>query len=110
VLEKFFNYYWPGNIRELKNVMKRAVLLEKSEMLGVENLPDEIKYPGDFGHAPVEENNEGVALRDVTEKKEKEMILRTLEQVKYNKSKAARILNIDRKTLYNKIKQFNIDV
>lgn len=109
-LNKFHDYSWPGNIRELKNVLKRAVLLEKNESLGVENLPDEIRFPNNYNlqHSP--EDDDGIALRTITEKKEKEMILRTLEQVKYNKSKAARILNIDRKTLYNKIKQFNIEV
>lgn len=110
VIEKFLNYLWPGNIRELKNVLKRAVLLEKNKALGVANLPDEIRYPSEANTPHTPEDDEGIALRTVTEKKEKEMILRTLEQVKYNKSKAARILNIDRKTLYNKIKQFNIEV
>ncbi len=110
VIDKFLNYSWPGNIRELKNVLKRAVLLEKNPSLGAANLPDEIRYPMEVDSPQSVEDDEGIALRTVTEKKEKEMILRTLEQVKYNKSKAARILNIDRKTLYNKIKQFNIEV
>ena len=110
VIDKFLNYSWPGNIRELKNVLKRAVLLEKNYSLGAANLPDEIRYPVETDSPPSMEDDHGIALRTVTEKKEKEMILRTLEQVKYNKSKAARILNIDRKTLYNKIKQFNIEV
>ncbi|MDN5200503.1 sigma-54 dependent transcriptional regulator [Fulvivirgaceae bacterium BMA10] len=110
VIDKFNNYSWPGNIRELKNVVKRSVLLEQSDLLTSENLPDEIKFPStdhDLGTDDTE--TDGKALREVTEKKEKEMILRTLEQVKYNKSKAARILNIDRKTLYNKLKQYDIE-
>ncbi len=110
VLDKFLGYSWPGNIRELKNVLKRAVLLEKNNVLGIENLPEEIRFPNNYSQQSSPEDDDGIALRTITEKKEKEMILRTLEQVKYNKSKAARILNIDRKTLYNKIKQFNIEV
>jgi two-component system, NtrC family, response regulator HydG len=108
-------YSWPGNLRELKNVVKRAVLLAKSNEITLEDLPPEIAY-----HIPeptsivAQPDATRVAapvtdLRSATERSEKELILEMLERVKYNKSKAARLLNIDRKTLYNKMRQYNID-
>ena len=109
VIKKFKKYFWPGNIRELKNVIKRAVLLEQSAILTADNLPEAIRFPKDEDAFIDDGDYEGKALREITEMKEKEMIMKTLEQVKYNKSKAARILNIDRKTLYNKIRQFGIE-
>ncbi|MHC2990912.1 chemotaxis protein CheY [Pontibacter sp. HJ8] len=107
-------YSWPGNLRELKNVVKRAVLLAKGAEITLEDLPPEIAYhipepttivaqPDATRVAPVTD------LRSATERSEKELILDMLERVKYNKSKAARLLNIDRKTLYNKMRQYNID-
>ncbi|MBD1397289.1 sigma-54-dependent Fis family transcriptional regulator [Pontibacter sp. JH31] len=107
-------YSWPGNLRELKNVVKRAVLLAKGNEITLDDLPPEIAYhipmptnivtpPDATRVAPVTD------LRSATERSEKELILDMLERVKYNKSKAARLLNIDRKTLYNKMRQYNID-
>jgi two-component system response regulator HydG len=107
-------YSWPGNLRELKNVVKRAVLLAKGTEITLDDLPPEIAYhipepttivaqPDATRVAPVTD------LRSATERSEKELILDMLERVKYNKSKAARLLNIDRKTLYNKMRQYNID-
>lgn len=108
VLEKFFSYFWPGNLRELKNVVRRSVLLCTGNKITLDYLPSEmlstkITSPGNQEFA-----NGG--LKTVTEKKEKEMILSTLEKVRFNKSKAARILNIDRKTLYNKLKFYEIEL
>ncbi|MBF9252953.1 sigma-54-dependent Fis family transcriptional regulator [Pontibacter sp. 172403-2] len=109
-------YSWPGNLRELKNVVRRAVLLSKSEEVTLQELPAEIAsyhavpavaapaVPSAAVPAPL------MDLRSVTEQNEKEMILQMLEKVRYNKSKAARLLNIDRKTLYNKLKQYKIEV
>ncbi len=110
-------YTWPGNLRELKNVVKRAVLLAKGTEITLDDLPPEIAY-----HIPeptsivAQPDATRVALppaitdlRSATERSEKELILDMLERVKYNKSKAARLLNIDRKTLYNKMRQYNID-
>ncbi|GGG11667.1 sigma-54-dependent Fis family transcriptional regulator [Pontibacter amylolyticus] len=108
-------YSWPGNLRELKNVVKRAVLLAKGTEITLDDLPPEIAY-----HIPeptsivAQPDATQVALpvmdlRTATERSEKELIIEMLERVKYNKSKAARLLNIDRKTLYNKMRQYNIE-
>ena len=108
--DKLLSYPWPGNLRELKNAVKRAVLLAtQSEVLPV-NLPSEVMHyqPGNAienGILPTKSQG----LRAITEQKEKEMILETLEKVRYNKSRAAKLLNIDRKTLYNKLKQYDIE-
>ena len=114
VLQAFQDYSWPGNLRELKNVIKRAVLLTKGGQISVDCLPSEITDPPklEMVNQVFEEtasSNEITGLKAVTGQKEKEIIQKALEQVRYNKSKAAKILNIDRKTLYNKIKQYDLD-
>lgn len=111
----FINYRWHGNIRELHNVVSRAVLLSRTNILTDDLLPDEIKIkrlPDSNHRTDVGE----IKLHDVTELKEaivlteKEVILNALVKSRYNKSKAARVLNIDRKTLYNKIRRYNIEL
>ena len=93
------NYSWPGNIRQLKNVVRRAVLIAS----------DTIIHPCDFSEeldSQPERITETKALRDANEEREK--IADALRIAKYNKSRAAQILGIDRKTLYNKMKQYDI--
>jgi two-component system response regulator HydG len=108
-----FRYDWHGNIRELQNVINRAVLLSKGNIIQSDVLPDEIRFnnlqagrrKNNFsGHRDVKE------LKEATLITEKEVITNALIESNYNKSKAAKILNIDRKTLYNKINQYNIDI
>jgi len=108
-IEVFVNYAWPGNLRELKNVIRRAVLLEKGNLVSAQSLPQELcantlEVDNKANSTKIVEN-----LRDSKEKAERELIQSTLEKVKFNKSKAAKILNIDRKTLYNKMRQYGID-
>ncbi|TKG96354.1 sigma-54-dependent Fis family transcriptional regulator [Puteibacter caeruleilacunae] len=102
VLKIFKDYSWPGNLREMKNVIRRAVLLAQDPVITEDCLPFEI----------IQEANNPVAstsdLKVKREIQEKDQIIQTLEQTKGNKAKAARLLNIDRKTLYNKLKQYNI--
>ena len=98
----FLSYEWPGNLRELRNVIRRAVLLAKTDEITLEELPPEIQSPAEINDTPVQ-------LRDAKERSEKEIIIETLEKTKYNKAKTARILGIDRKTLYNKIHRYGID-
>lgn len=96
----FRKYSWPGNLRELKNVIKRAVLLSPDAYIPLDVIPLEVlteensTHQKDFSKA----NNE------------KQLILSALEAAKYNKSKAAKMLNITRKTLYNKIEYYNLKV
>jgi len=99
----FRTYKWPGNLRELKNTIKRAVLLAKGPFIEMDNIPEEMRQTP---VAPVKQEKE---LRAMNEANEKELIIKTLKEVKYNKSKAAGILNIDRKTLYMKIARYGIE-
>ncbi|AKD02700.1 sigma-54 dependent transcriptional regulator [Pontibacter korlensis] len=114
--EALLKYNWPGNLRELKNVVKRAVLLAKSEFVTLQELPSEITHytPASSQQASVSYTSAAdpmeTDLKSINERTEREMILTMLERVKYNKSKAARLLNIDRKTLYNKLKLYNIEI
>ena len=100
----FHKYSWPGNIREMKNVIKRAVLLCSGDQVKEDQLPREIIYqPADLGSPNPRD------LRKQTESREREIILSTLEKTRFNKSKTAELLSIDRKTLYNKMKQYGIE-
>lgn len=108
VNEIFDKYSWPGNLRELRNVIRRSVLLSPdSDVVGADTLPDEMKSEVRGTHE--RKATSPYDLKAHQENTERETILRTLEEVKYNKSKAARLLNIDRKTLYLKIERYGID-
>ncbi|MEQ8625275.1 MAG: sigma-54 dependent transcriptional regulator [Vicingaceae bacterium] len=100
------NHKWDGNLRELKNVIKRAVLLSPGNMLEKEALPVEISQPK---FQATTESEEITDLKSVAEKAERKAIIKVLEQTGYNKTKTAKILKIDRKTLYNKLESYNIE-
>ncbi|SKB47477.1 two-component system, NtrC family, response regulator HydG [Salegentibacter holothuriorum] len=99
-IEAFKNYNWPGNLRELKNMVKRAALLTQDEMIPLKVLPHEI--------ATANHSNPETEYGLFKNKNEEQLILDALEKAGGNKSKAARLLSIDRKTLYNKLKQYDI--
>lgn len=107
----FTNYYWYGNLRELNNVIKRAVLLTTGDEIQAESLPQEITQAGGLTHdgegSIIMEENVGL-LKSIAWTAERQAIIDALEKVNYNKSKASELLNIDRKTLYNKLKLYNI--
>ena len=97
-------YDWPGNLRELKNVIKRMVLLTPTETAEIEALPEEMIISINQVPKP-----NGSDLKAINEVNEKMLIMETLVKVKYNKSKAAKLLNIDRKTLYSKMERYEIE-
>ena len=106
VVDLMHVYSWPGNIREMKNIIKRAVLLATDEQITLECLPVEMV-------SAISETETSYPittdLKVIAEQNERTVIISTLEKVHYNKSKAARMLNIDRKTLYNKLRQYGIE-
>jgi two-component system response regulator HydG len=124
VVECFMNYRWQGNIRELKNVVRRATLLTEGTEVGMKTLPLEIsnfKVTGYESHGNTGYGNGVVAqpqpevkeaprhdLKNAALGAEHDTILKVLREVNFNKTKAAEILNIDRKTLYNKMKAINL--
>jgi two-component system response regulator HydG len=101
VVEAFENYHWPGNIRELKNVIKRAVLLTETDRVCLEGLPDEI----------LQNDYTDVSIHSISKADyERDRILKALKKTNFNKSKAAKLLNVTRKTLYNKISHYDLDL
>jgi len=104
VMEIFRQYDWPGNLRELKNVIKRMVLLSKTNTAGKDVLPDEM-----IDAIQEQPKKQTLDLKAIQEAGEKEMISKVLQQTKYNKTKAAKLLNIDRKTLYYKMELYGIE-
>lgn len=99
VLTVFRQYSWPGNLREMRNVVKRATLLCQSDFISLAEIPVELSQP-----AFVEED---FSLKK--EKNEVDLIKEALLKCNNNKSEAARLLKIDRKTLYNKLKCYQIN-
>ena len=100
-------YGWPGNVRELKNVVQRAVLLAKGAELTPDLLPARIRESSEGssqGIQPQYPIQLGMSLADV----EKEFIKMTLSSVSGNKMKAASILGISRRALYNKLKRHGL--
>lgn len=113
-MKYLLDFHWPGNVRELRNTVKRGVLLTDSGYITLQNLLPNIPnitnqlekiYLG-------EDLTKGLSLSELTRMSTKEMerriIKQTLDEVGGNKSKAARILKIDRMTLYSKLKEFHL--
>ena len=110
--ECFLKYSWPGNVRELKNVVKRAALVAGGAQITLFELPEEIKHSETFslntGFTAAKSANGSPDLKQSAHEAEYQVILDVLKKVNYNKTKAAKLLNIDRKTLYNKMKAFDL--
>lgn len=96
----FKDYAWPGNLREMKNVVKRATLLTSGKLISLSEIPSELYN--------LQKKDDQFRLFNETN--ESELILKVLETAGYNKSRAARLLKIDRKTLYNKLKLYQIEI
>ena len=98
VLEFFFAHSWPGNVRELENVIEHAVIVAKQDKLLPKDLPQSL-----FLQRPLPEE-QAASLRDF----ERSLILKTLEETRWNKHQTAKRLKINRSSLYGKIKRYGL--
>lgn len=96
-VEAMMNYNWPGNLREMKNLVRRATLLAQDDIIRLADLGPSLQTPA---------ATTGLQLHN--EDSEKQRILQALEATGGNKSKAAQLLGVDRKTLYNKLKLYGL--
>lgn len=104
------HYGWPGNVREMENVIERAIALTDSEVLGLDDLPSRIsgivegKDQLPSFHIP----EEGLDLAETVEQLERTLIKQAMEKSRNVKARAASLLNLNRTTLVEKIKRYDL--
>ena len=117
VLQVFLQYPWPGNLREMRNVIRRAILLSSGKTINLSVLPPELVFSKKFNFLDSEEevqphengtHDSFSKLKNAAAGAEATILRQVLEDVKYNRTKAAQELGIDRKTLFNKMKQYDL--
>jgi DNA-binding NtrC family response regulator len=105
VYSAFNLYAWPGNIRELENVIERALVLDRDGILGLDDLPDRLTASGArIGNLRLELPDEGISLEDI----ERDLLLAALEKHNWNQTRAAAYLNITRSTLLYRMQKFSL--
>ena len=114
----FIAYAWPGNVREMENVLERLVLFSEGPTIPLELLPDELKVPSDHDAPtpPPERLDRGLSgrvslkelVKETTAQVERRLIVQALEQTSGNVTRAAQLLMISRKSLQNKMKEFSL--
>ncbi len=104
-LSALMDYDWPGNIRELENVIERAVILEESDTIGPSSLPPLRRPQGGNGTMPV---SSGLSIKKAQERLEKELISKALEKTGGNRTRAAELLEISHRALLYKIKSYGL--
>ena len=98
VLARFLDHSWPGNVRELKNTISYSAAMSAGERIGMEDLPVSF-LEGGLNATP----------HNIREDMEKHLILKTLQSTNFNRSRVAQLLNMSRKTLYNKMERYGIN-
>jgi len=104
-LELLERYLWPGNIRELENVIERAVLLSKDRYIGPEDLPDSVKQ----NQSRQQKAYKPMSLKQALADPERNIIRQALQTNHWNRQETAKTLQINRTTLYKKMKHYRLD-
>ncbi|MGD8334811.1 MAG: sigma-54 dependent transcriptional regulator [Desulfobacterales bacterium] len=108
-LDVMLHYGWPGNVRELRNIVERLVVLLGSGQISVNDLPRELKMANGYqASQSIEVTDDGICLNSAVTEFEKDLILQSLEKTKWVKNKAAKLLQLNRTTLVEKIKRHRI--
>ena len=105
-MELMESYAYPGNIRELENLIERIIVLDKTGKIMVSDLPENIR--GISGEKPAEEVDFNNGLNHLVEDYERNLIVQALEKNKYNKFQTAKMLNMNRSTFMSKLKKYEI--
>lgn len=109
-LEAMLKYDWPGNIRELENLMERLTVLVDGDIIETDDLPDSIRGT-DSGLFPslLSTLENGLGFNEAIDQYQRQLILQALDHTGWVKAKAAELLKINRTTLVEKIKKMNIE-
>ena len=105
-MDILMKYDWPGNVRELENIVERAVILDTDNFIDSNDLPDILVR--NTVEPVASESENAASLKDALKKPEKVYILQVMKEVGWNKKKAAKKLGVNRTTLYNKLKKYNL--
>lgn len=107
--EIILSYSWPGNIRELRNMLERLVILKRKGLISPQDLPENMRMQNNVLTAPnIQISDDGISLNTAVNEFEKALILQSLEKTKWVKNKAAKLLQLNRTTLVEKIKRHQL--
>ncbi|MFP3999750.1 MAG: sigma-54 interaction domain-containing protein, partial [Desulfobacterales bacterium] len=102
VLNQFMNYSWPGNVRELEHVLEHGFVLCNGQSITLAHLPKELREHDGMPHTPPQRQSSGKSYDART-------VLNALEQTRWNRTKAAQLLGVNRRTIHRKIKKYHLD-
>ena len=110
VMKALINYEWPGNVRELENIIERLIILSEGDHITMEDLPEKIAQKQSADEAVKElMPDEGLSLSTAVNEYERQLIVNALDKVDWVKNRAAKLLNMNRTTLVEKIKKQRIE-
>ncbi len=119
-MERFMEYHWPGNVRELKSALEFAFVLAEGDVIDLDQLPPKIAVPATppastvrlplNARSPEESGKTGTVLSNTGDLSEKEALIEALKKTNGNQSQAARMLGINRVTVWNRMKKYGIDL
>ncbi|MBN2420192.1 MAG: sigma-54-dependent Fis family transcriptional regulator [Deltaproteobacteria bacterium] len=110
VIKAFMNYDWPGNVRELENIIERMIILTDADELTIQDVPDKVlqkQRSEEVGPSMIPDD--GFSLNNAINEYERLLIIRALEKADWVKNRAAKLLNMNRTTLVEKIKKQGIE-